>query len=368
MHMEIIKGRYCDVFNFAPDLSPLARDNLFSIASSPAVRGRRIAIMPDGHPNGDGTITGFTMTSGEEIILGLESDAGCGVSYVKIDAKKEEVDFDGLDRICHRIPAGKDHYIEPGFDFDFTRLRCYEAIKSRLSWPSYLGCLGGGNHFIELDEDEEGGLYLLIHNGLGVYSGPGVDFYMSKALKKAGIRKENARLEDTVIVGKDKEDFLFDMRIFEEMCEKNRAYMTNIILGHMGWKKVEGADVCHHFSSARDGIIRHGAISAQKGDPVIIPVNAKEGCLLGVGKGNPDWNYSAPHGGGRLFSRRQALNAFTLEQFKAEMDGIKSSTIFAENLDEIPLAYRKLEDIKGLVEETMEIKHVLHPLYNYKGK
>lgn len=367
--MEIIKGKYCDVLNFASDLSAIARNDLLFISSSPALKGRKIAIMPDGHPNGNGTITGFTMTSTDEVILGLEDDSGCGVSVTNIDIKRSNIDFDLLDQACHLIPAGKGrHYIEPGFDFDFTRLKCYEAIKQYLSWPIYIGSLGGGNHFIELDEDEEGEIYLLVHNGLGVYSSRCKDYYLEKTLKEAGICKENAKLEDTVISGKDKDEFLFDMRIFEELCRLNRAYITNVILQKMGWEKLEYVDVCHHFTSEKDGIIRHGAISAHEDDVVIIPVNAKDGCLLGVGKGNPDWNYSAPHGGGRLFSRKQARNTFTLEQYQSQMAAVRSSTIFEENIDEIPSAYRHLDLIKEAVKDTMEVKHILRPLYNYKGK
>lgn len=367
--MEIIEGKYCKAFNFAPDLSDRTRSDLLSICTSSAVQGRRIAIMPDGHPNGNGTITGFTMTSGDEVIVGLEDDSGCGVRYTKLNARRDEVDFSLLDKACHLIPAGKwGRYLEPAYDFDFSQLKCYQSLRSYYAWPAYLGSLGGGNHFIELDEDEDGSLYLLVHNGLGVYSGKAVDFYMQKALEKFGICRENAKLEDTILRGDDKEDFLFDMRVFEELCKKNRAYITSIILDQMGWKEVGGADVCHHFVSQRDGIIRHGAISAQKDDPVIIPINAREGCLLGVGKGNPDWNYSAPHGGGRLYSRKQARDTFSMEQYKAQMAHVRSSTIFEENLDEIPSAYRNLDDIMKLVSDTMEIRHVLRPLYNYKGK
>ncbi len=366
--MEIINGKYCSAFNFAPDLSSRARNDLLSLCSSPALSGRKIAIMPDAHPNGDGTLTGFTMTSGEEVILGIEDDSGCGVRYVKLPIKKSEVDFTLLDQACHLIPAGRKCYLEPGFDFDFTRLRCFEAIQDYFSWPVYLGCLGGGNHFIELDEDEDGFLYLLVHNGLGVYSGPARDYYFQKALEKAGVCKENAKLEDTVIRGKDKEDFLFDMHIFEELCRENRAYILDVVLGRLGWKAIEEVDICHHFTSEQDGIIRHGAIQAQKGDPIIIPVNAKEGCLLGVGKGNPDWNYSAPHGGGRLYSRKQTRATFSMDEYRSQMADVRSSTVYEENLDEIPSAYRGLEDVKKRVEDTMEIQHILRPLYNYKGK
>lgn len=325
--------------------------------------------MPDCHPNGDGTLTGFTMTSGEDVVLGLEDDSGCGVSYAKLNLKKQDVDFDALDKACHKIPAGRGRfYLRPAYEFDFSRLRCYEAIKKNYAYPIYLGILGGGNHFIELDEDEEGSLYLIVHNGLGMYSGPAVDYYKELALKKSGFVGDKPRLEDAVIRGKDKEDFLFDMAIFEELCAINRAYITDTIVNAMGWEVLEKEDICHHFTSKKDGVIRHGAISAHKGEKILIPVNARQGCLLGKGKGNPDWNYSAPHGGGRLYSRKQARDAFSMEDYKKQMEGIVSSTVFQENIDEIPSAYRELRNILSAVEDTMEVEHILHPLYNYKGK
>ena len=367
--MERIIGKFATANVFAPDISDRARQDALSICDSPVVKGRKIALMPDCHPNGDGTLTGFTMTSGDEIILGIEDDSGCGVSYAKLDARKADIDFEKLDKACHYIPAGRGRfYLEPAYDFDFSRLRCFDAIKGKLSYPIFLGSLGGGNHFIELDEDENGSLYLLVHNGLGMYSGLAVSYYRAKALKISAFCGDKPKLEETILRGEDKDDFLHDMKIFEELCVKNRAYITDSITSMMGFEVVEREDICHHFTSEKDGIIRHGAISAHIGEPVIIPVNARQGCLLGKGKGNPDWNYSAPHGGGRFYSRKQARQTFTMEDYGNEMKGIFSSTVFAENIDEIPSAYRELNQILSSVKDTMEVEHILRPLYNYKGK
>ena len=366
--MEIIKGKFAIANVFAPDISSRARSDLLAILDSPCMKGRKIALMPDCHPNGDGTLTGFTMTDGEEAILGLEDDAGCGVSYVRLDIKKEDVDFALLDEACHAIPAGRGRfYLEPAYSFDFSRLRCYDAIKKELSYPVFLGSLGGGNHFIELDEDEEGTLYLLVHNGLGMYSGLAVDYYKKLALSKSANNGEKT-LENTLLYGKDKADFHFDMAIFEELCRINRAYITDTIVEQLGYRILERQDICHHFYSGSDGVSRHGAVSSKRGEPIIIPVNAKEGSLLGIGKGNPDWNCSAPHGGGRLYSRKKAKESFTMEDYQNQMKGIFSSTVFSENLDEIPSAYRQMNDILEAVKDTMEVQHILRPLYNYKGK
>ena len=153
--MKKIKGLYASANVFAPDIDERSSSDLSAILDSPCLKGRKIAIMPDCHPNGDGTLTGFTMTSGVDVVLGLEDDSGCGVSYAKLNLKKQDVDFDALDKACHKIPAGRGRfYLRPAYEFDFSRLHCYETIKKNYAYPIYLGILGGGNHFIELDEDE----------------------------------------------------------------------------------------------------------------------------------------------------------------------------------------------------------------------
>ena len=362
-----IKGKYGTANCFAPDVEERVVDDVTRILSCPLLEGRQIAIMPDAHPNGNGTVTGFTMTDGDEVILGLEVDSGCGVSYSVLDVKEQDVDFELLDSICHEIPAGIDCYIEPAYDYDFTSLHCYEALRLRYAWPVYLGTLGGGNHFIELDKDEDGKIYLVIHNGLGMYSGPAVEYYLKKSLQKSGKTKENMRLEDAILTGEDKKEFLEDMKFFERLCEVNRAYINDYITKKMGWTVIERNDICHHYQSARDGIIRHGAISAHKGERVLIPVNARDGCLLGIGKGNAAWNYSAPHGGGRLLTRKEAHHRFTMDEYYALMKKVHSSTVCLENIDEIPTAYRSLAAIAKAIENSVDIQHVLRPLFSYKG-
>ena len=363
-----IKGIYGSANCYAPDFEERAVEDVKRILSCPLMSNRHIAIMPDGHTNGDGTITGFTMTDGEEVILGLEDDSGCGISYCLLDIEEKDIDFAALDKACHDIPAGRGQsYIEPAYRYDFTPLHCYEAIKDYFRWPVCLGSLGGGNHFIELDKDEEGKIYLLVHNGLGYLSGAAVEYYFEKALRIAGKTKENALLEDTVLTGKDKEEFLEDMHFFERLCVYNRAYISDYIINKMGWKVIRREDICHHYQSPVDGIIRHGAISAHEGETVLIPVNAMDGTLLGKGKGNPDWNYSAPHGGGRLYSRKWARQKFSFEEYQQQMKDVVSSSVLPGNIDEIPSAYRRLEQIKKAIEESVEVEHVLKPLFNYKG-
>lgn len=366
--MRSIVGQYSCAYVFAADLEDSAIQNIVHICDTPSLKGRRIAIMPDAHSNGDGTVTGFTLGAGDRVFLSLEHDAGCGVRASKIKSVQGDIDFQKLDALCHRIPAGKGQfYFEPAYDYDFSSLHCAPFITHVTRYPVCLGSLGGGNHFIELDKDEDGNLYLIIHNGLGYLSKAMVDYYKGIALAKSQKNKEEATIEDLVLEGEEREHFLHDMDFFVKLCSFNREYIEKHIINGMGYEVEDTIDICHHYTSPVDGIARHGAISARQGERVIIPVNAKEGCLLGVGKGNPDWNYSAPHGGGRLFSRKKARATFKMEEYRDAMKGIYSSSVLEGNIDEIPMAYRDLETIKDAIKDSVEVTHVLKPLYSYKG-
>ena len=366
--MRSVVGKYSRAYVFASDLADSAYQDIVNIRDCPLLQERRIAIMPDAHSNGDGTVTGFTLSAGDRVFLMLEHDAGCGVRASKLAPIKEPIDFQKLDAICHRIPAGRGQfYLEPAYDYDFSDLYCAPFIERDLRYPICLGSLGGGNHFIELGVDEAGSHYLLIHNGLGALSQPMVDYYKRLALKNTGKTLRDCKIEDLVLEGEDRQHFLHDVDFFVKLCAYNRAYMEHVILDDMGYQVEDTIDICHHYTSPVDGIARHGAISARLGERVVIPVNAKEGCLLGVGKGNPDWNCSAPHGGGRLYSRRQAMATFRMDQYQKAMEGIYSSTVLEGNIDEIPFAYRSLQTIEEAIQDTVEVTARIKPLYSYKG-
>ncbi len=368
--MITIQGTSESIICYTETLEESAEQDLRFLSGEPMLKGRHIRIMPDVHSNGNGTVTGFTMKHTEPVILKLESGSGCGVAWAVISnehANLFEQRLARLDEICHEIPAGEDTYLEPAFSFDFTRLHCYEALKDLYDNPVVLGSLGGGNHFIELDADDQGTLYLIVHNGLGALSYPAVCHYRRIACSASGKRWQDATFEDSCLYGEDMNHFLFDMKLFEAVCQKNREYMINYITGRMGWQISDYHDLCHHYIDETDGIIRHGAIPARSGEPVLIPINAQEGCILGTGKGNPEWNCSAPHGGGRLLSRSQALRTLTMEQYRTSMQNVYTTTVTSENLDEAPAAYKRMKDIISAISDTVSVDKILRPVYNYKG-
>jgi RNA-splicing ligase RtcB len=194
-----------------------------------------------------------------------------------------------------------------------------------------------------------------------------VDYYLDTALRKAGKERANACLEDTCLYGTDMEDFLHDMTLLVELCRKNRQHMTEFITSRMGWHITDYTDICHHIIDQNDGVIRHGAIAAGPGQKVVIPINAREGCLLGTGKGNPEWNQSAPHGAGRRMSRREARQKLDMETYRAAMKDVYTSSVNSDNLDEAPAAYKPMESILSAVRDSVEIERILRPVYNYKG-
>ena len=371
-----IKGRAAEAVCYTDGMDREAYDSLVALCDHELFKDRHIRIMPDVHSNGDGTVTGFTMLHQEPVILGIELGSGCGVSCAALEIpdsgllsgpKGPEPDYQKLDEVCHEIPAGRNAFWEPAFDFDFTRLNCRKAISDVYEWPNMLGCLGGGNHFIEMDRDDDGRWYLVVHNGMGSLSRPAVEYYLDVALGKAGKTRANACLEDTCLYGRDMEDFLHDMALFVELCEINRRHMTEFITSRMGYRIVDYTDICHHIIDQTDNIIRHGAIAARPGQKVVIPINARDGCLLGTGKGNPEWNCSAPHGAGRRLSRREAREKLDMETYQEAMKDVHTSSVTTDNLDEAPDAYKPMKTIMSAVEDSVEIEWIIRPVYNYKG-
>ena len=362
--MMTIEGTCSTAICYGTTIREEAVSIIREICSHEFARGRRIMIMPDVHPSGRLTVTGFTMTLEEPVVLALEYPAGCGVRCSMLEDTCS-IDFHLLDEVCHLFPAsGGESLLVPAYDYDFSALRCYGSVRDHYLWPTSLGILGGGNHFIELDRDEDGHLYLVVHNGLGALGVPVLSYYLDKVL--SGKRK-SVTLEDTFLYGKDMDDYLHDMEIITDVCRVNRRYISDRIISEMGWKVRDAFDSCHHHTDRTDGIIRHGAVPAHKGQRVIIPVNAMEGTILGVGKGNPEWNYSAPHGGGRILSRREAREKLSLDEYRSSMQGVYTTTVSGLNIDEAPAVYKSMDEIARAVSETVEIRSILRPLYNYKG-
>ena len=364
--MEIIKGKFAEAKVFTDDMEDYARAQLKMICDNPVSEGSMIRVMPDVHPGKVGTI-GLTMTVGEKIIphlLGI--DIGCGMTCAVI--KEKRIEFQKLDKVIREcIPSGfqirkKAHRLAD--EFLPKRLRCHKHIHQNKAMLS-LGTLGGGNHFIEVDQDEDGKLYIIVHSGSRHLGKEVTDYYVdtgAKALKEKGM---DVPYPMTWLEGGLMEDYIADVSIVQEYAQLNRDIILAEILKGMKLKETERFSSVHNYIDAR--ILRKGAISAREGERVIIPVNMRDGVILGTGKGNPDWNESAPHGSGRSMRRDEVKNHYTVSAFKNEMKGIHCSCIGADTLDEAPFAYRPIDMLLENIKETVEVTHILRPIYNFKA-
>ncbi len=366
-----ITGKYTTAKIFTDDVEEKAVNQVKLLVDNPVFEGSSIRLMPDIHAGKIGPI-GFTATFKDSIIPGLVGvDIGCGISYIKIKAPKG-IDFNKLDKVIREnVPAGfkirstKEHKFADCFDFDL--LRCCKHIdlnKARLS----IGTLGGGNHFIELDQSNTtGDLYLVIHSGSRHLGVEVATYYMNEGHK---VCDSSIPYEMTTLTGDLMDNYIADVCYLRTYAKYNRDAIIDEICSNMKWKYDRNDIIsCPHnyIDLYPDYIIRKGAISALYIDPVIIPINMKDGVVLGIGKGNKDWNYSAPHGAGRLYDRKETKDQFTVSAFKKCMEGIYTTSIDASTLDEAPFAYRNLDYVLKNIEDTVEVTDILHPIYNFKA-
>ena len=370
--METITGKYAaagiyTVANKDTAIDDYARAQVKMICDNKASEGSKICLMPDVHPGKIGPV-GFTMTIGERVLPGLVGiDIGCGMTAAKIKGKKLECQQ--LDKVIRdRVPAGFDvrdkvHHLAE--DFDFSRLRCVRHVRTDKAMKA-LGSLGSGNHFIEIDQDDEKNLYIVVHTGSRHLGKEVADYYMAAGQKVIKSKNEDIPYEMTYLEGELLHDYLHDLLIVQEYAELNRQIIISEIGKGMKWKFEETWSCIHNYID-RDKILRKGAISAKEGEQVIIPINMKEGILLGTGLGNPDWNYSAPHGAGRIMKREDVKSHFTVADYKAQMKGIYSSCIGKGTLDEAPFAYRNLDDIAEAIRDTVKLEKIIKPCYNFKA-
>ncbi len=368
--MEIIKGKYAQAKVFTDDIEDYARAQLKMICDNEISEGSRIRVMPDVHPGKVGTI-GLTMTVGERIIPNLLGiDIGCGMTCAVIREKRMELQR--LDRVIREcVPSGfqirkKEHHMAEAFDVE--RLRCRKHIHQEKAALS-LGTLGGGNHFIEVDKDKDGILYIIVHSGSRHLGKEVTDYYVDAGavlLKEKGLEVPYPM---TWLEGELMEDYIADAEVVQEYAQLNREIILAEILKGMKLKETDRFSSVHNYVDILSGkrILRKGAVSAAKGERVIIPVNMRDGVLLGTGKGNSDWNESAPHGSGRNMRRDEVKSRYTVSAFKNEMKGIYCSCIGADTLDEAPFAYRRMEKLLENVKDTVEIIHILRPVYNFKA-
>lgn len=387
------------------DIEDAALDQIHTLASIPAFEDSKIRVMPDVHA-GKGCVIGFTANMGDKIIPNVVGvDIGCGM--LTVDLGKPSFSFDALEEVIQkRVPSGMNVHSGRIARFpELQELYCYRDLRDSKRLERSIGTLGGGNHFIEIDRDEDGETYLVIHSGsrnlgkqvaeyyqkiaVDLMSGKGELFKAQEELiaeyKAQGRRTEiqdaikelhkvfKAKTPDLpadlcYLSGEWSERYLHDMKICQEFAILNRKTMADSIVDELGLDVHDFFETIHNYIEFDTNIVRKGAISAKKDETLLIPINMRDGCILGVGKGNPDWNYSAPHGAGRVMSRMKARENVSLEDFKKSMSGIYSQSVVEETIDESPFAYRSIDKILDKIEPTVEIKKLLKPVYNFKAK
>lgn len=368
--MKKVNGKYASAKVFTDNVEDYALAQIQMICDNATADGSIIRVMPDVHPGKVGPI-GLTMSMADAVLPSLVGiDIGCGVTVMKLKAKRLE--YQKLDTVIReRIPSGfgvrnKPHRFSE--EFPLEELKCYRHINLNKTMCS-MGSLGGGNHFIEIDQSEDKTLYAVIHSGSRSLGKSVAEYYMKAgqdALKEQGIE---VPYELTYLTGQLLEDYLHDQWVVTQFAEQNRAAMLDELIKGMKLKVEEEYSCIHNYIEIDNGcrMLRKGAISAKSGEPVIIPINMRDGVILGTGKGNPEWNYSAPHGSGRLLKRTDVGNRYTVSNFKKEMKGIYSTCIGKDTLDEAPFAYRNLDEITGLISDEVEIRQILKPVYNFKA-
>lgn len=394
-----LKGKYAEAKIFTDVVDQASISQVTTLLNQPYVAGSRVRMMPDIHA-GAGCTIGTTMTIGEKICPNLVGvDIGCGMETIRI--KEKRLELQSLDKLIHReIPSGfairnKPHRYHELVDLE--ALHCARHVKLDRARNS-IGTLGGGNHFIEVDRDEEGHIYIVIHSGSRHLGLEIANYYMDagykaltsyskeelervvEALKAEGRQSE---IEGVLKQMKEKrtdiprvlayvegeliEQYLHDMKIAQEYAAYNRKAMIDTIIKGMGLHVVEQFTTVHNYIDMESRILRKGAVSARFGEKLLIPINMRDGSLICVGKGNEDWNFSAPHGAGRLMSRSAAVNSFTVSEFKKQMQGIYTTSVGQNTLDECPMAYKRMEDIVDNISPTAQVQTIIKPIYNFKA-
>lgn len=402
-----LKGKYNSARVFTDKLEPEVISQVIELCNQEFCKGSKIAIMPDTHA-GKGCVIGFTADLGDKVIPNIVGvDIGCGMLTVELGIM--DIDLKLLDDTIHKyVPSGME--VHEGRVVRFPKLQelyCFRDLEQTKRIERSIGTLGGGNHFIELDIDDEKNIYLVIHSGSRNLGKQVAEYYQNLATdlcsgkedyyeqreriiteyKKEGRRKLiQAALKDLkkkydaflpgypkdlcFLTGIYRERYLHDMNICQEYAALNRETMADIILNKLlgnGLEDFSFFNTVHNYINFKDNVIRKGSISAYDGEKVLIPINMRDGSILAIGKGNPDWNYSAPHGAGRLMSRSKAKESLTLEEYRRSMEGIFTTSVNLSTLDEAPMAYKPMEEIINNIQETVEILKVIKPIYNFKA-
>ncbi|MBQ3084164.1 MAG: RtcB family protein [Clostridia bacterium] len=397
-----ITGRFNTAICYTDQLEQTACEQIKAVCDEAAFANSKLRIMPDVHA-GKGCTIGTTMTIVDKVVPNMVGvDIGCGMYTVCLG--KAEIDFEQFDAAAHSIPCGRKVWEGRQERFDLSVLRCYRSLKDTRRLERSLGTLGGGNHFIEIDEDEYGDRYLIIHSGsrnLGtqvaeLYQRLAIDLNLGKEEyflkreeiirtykeqgRKAEIQSTLKRLakeweakEPTMprelcyLYGSFMEDYLHDIHICQRFAKRNREKMAEILLQKTGLVAGESFQTIHNYIDVEAMILRKGSVSAKAGEKLLIPINMRDGSLICIGKGNEEWNCSAPHGAGRLMSRSAAFERLTMEEYQAQMAGIYTTCINPSTLDEAPMAYKNMDEIVAHIEPTAEILVHIKPIYNFKA-
>ena len=400
-----------DLKIFTENIEEKAKEQINLLLQQEPFKDCKVRIMPDVHA-GKGCVIGFTADLGDKVIPNIVGvDIGCGMLCVELG--NIELDLGELDKIINKyIPAGRDIREQKLMNFEkINDLYCLRELKETKRFNRAIGTLGGGNHFIEIDVDDENNKYLVIHTGSRNLGKQVADYYQDLAIQLCSGKEEMFRRKEEIIKtykeqgrkpeiqkalkelekeykqnkpdlpnelcyleGKYREMYLHDMKICQEYASLNRIMIADTILKkYSGFSMAiyftqYGFETIHNYISFEDNIVRKGAIRANKGERVIIPINMRDGSIIAVGKGNEDWNNSAPHGAGRIMSRRKAKETFKLDEFKESMKDIYSTSVVEETIDEAPFVYKPMQEIIDNIKDTVEIEKIIKPIYNFKAK
>ena len=409
-----------DLKIFTDNIEQEAIDQINTLLEQPAFTDCKVRIMPDVHA-GAGCVIGFTADLGDKVIPNIVGvDIGCGMFTVElgridtgINGKTDssivnyvtDIDYEKLDNVIRTcIPSGRNVHEEINYIFpELKNLRCYNKLKN-IDWlERSMGTLGGGNHFIEIDEGFEGRKYLVIHTGSRNLGKQVADYYQNLAVElmigrdKLAYERDrliaeykdqgrSSEIQDAIkelrntwrkktndipkelcyLTGKYRDDYIYDMKICQRFAKQNRLMIALKIMLSMGWYSIDLFETVHNYID-ESNMIRKGAISAKKGEKVLIPINMRDGSLLCVGKGNEDWNCSAPHGAGRIMSRSKARESISMESFRESMAGVYTTSVCESTIDESPMAYKPMDEIISNIKDTVDILDVLKPVYNFKA-
>lgn len=395
-----IKGKVNTAICYAKVVEDEAIEQIRRMCDYDFTENSKICIMPDVHA-GKGCTIGTTMTVTDKVVPNIVGvDIGCGMYTVNLG--KGDIDLVKLDEAAHFVPSGMNIWEGRQEKFDLQELRCYRSLKNTKWLERSLGTLGGGNHFIEVDRASDGTNYLVIHTGsrnLGkqvaeIYQQLAIDLNKGKetyfqqrdeiirTYKEQGRRKEIQKALEAIswnqrettmpedlcfLYGQFFDDYMHDVEICQRFARRNREKLAEVLLARTGMTGGESFHTIHNYIDTKEMILRKGAIAAHAGEKVLIPINMRDGSVLAIGKGNPEWNYSAPHGAGRIMSRTKAKNELNLDEYREAMAGIYTTSVNEATLDEAPMAYKSLEDIIDVIKESVDVIEVMKPIYNFKA-